>query len=89
MTGKRCHSALKIYTCNFKKLRVSLIAPQERICLQCRRHGKCGFYLWVGKIPWRRRWQPTPVSLPEKKSYGQNYLASYNLKGRKELDMIE
>ena len=24
---------------------------------------------WVGKIPWRRAWQPTPVFLPEK-SYG-------------------
>ena len=29
-----------------------------RICLQCRRHG---FDPWVGKIPWRRTWQPTPV----------------------------
>ena len=25
---------------------------------------------WVGKIPWRREWQPTPVSLPGK-SHGQ------------------
>ena len=31
-------SALRIYICNFKKLRVSLMSPQERICLQCRRH---------------------------------------------------
>ena len=23
-----------------------------------------GFDLWVGKIPWRRKWQPTPVFLP-------------------------
>ena len=30
---------------------------------QCRRHG---FDLWVRKIPWRRKWQPTPVFLPEK-----------------------
>ena len=22
------------------------------------------FYLWVGKIPWSRKWQPTPVFLP-------------------------
>ena len=21
---------------------------------------------WVGKIPWRRKWQPIPVPLPEK-----------------------
>ena len=33
---------------------------------QCRRHRRCGFNPWVGKIPWRRKWQPTPVFLPEK-----------------------
>ena len=26
----------------------------------------CGFNPWVGKIPWRRKWKPTPVSLPGK-----------------------
>ena len=30
--------------------------------LQCRR---LWFSSWVGKIPWRREWQPTPVFLPE------------------------
>ena len=29
-----------------------------------------GFDPWVRKIPWRRKWQPTPVSLPGK-SHGQ------------------
>ena len=33
---------------------------KESTC-QCRRRG---FDLWVGKIPWRRTWQPTPVFLP-------------------------
>ena len=33
----------------------------SRICLQCRRPR---FDLWVGKIPGRRAWQPTPVFLP-------------------------
>ena len=32
----------------------------------CRRHIRCGFDTWVGKIPWRRKWQPTPVFLPGK-----------------------
>ena len=32
-----------------------------RICLQC---GRPGFDPWVGKNPWRRAWQPTPVFLP-------------------------
>ena len=25
---------------------------------------RCRFDLWVGKTPWRRAWQPTPVFLP-------------------------
>jgi len=32
--------------------------------------GRPGFDPWVGKIPWRRKWQPTPVLLPGK-SHGQ------------------
>ena len=31
------------------------------LCLQC---GRPEFYPWVGKIPWRRAWQPTPGFLP-------------------------
>ena len=44
---------------------------------QCRRHKKCGFDSWVGKIPWRRTWQPTPVFLP-RKSQGQRSLVGYS-----------
>ena len=33
----------------------------KRICLHFRR---AGFDPWVGKSPWRREWQPTPVFLP-------------------------
>ena len=36
----------------------------------CRRHKRCRFDPWVGKIPWRRVWQPTPVFLPGE-SHGQ------------------
>ena len=32
-----------------------------KICLQCRRYRRLGFDPWVRKIPWRRKWQPTPV----------------------------
>ena len=35
---------------------------KESAC-QCRRHKKYGFDPWVGKIPWRRKWQPIPVFL--------------------------
>ena len=44
-----------------------------------------GFDLWVGKIPWRRKWQPTSVFLPGK-SHGQRSLAGYTPWGCKELD---
>ena len=33
-------------------------------------------YPWVGKIPWSRKWQPTPVSLPGE-SHGQGSLVGY------------
>ena len=32
--------------------------------MNCRRLKSCGFHTWVGKISWRRTWQPTPVYLP-------------------------
>ena len=38
------------------------------------------FNPWVGKIPWRRKWQLTPVTWPEK-SCGQRRLADYSLWG--------
>ena len=47
---------------------------QLRICLQCRKHG---FDPWVGKILWRRKWQPAPVLLPGK-SHGQRSLEGYS-----------
>ena len=42
---------------------------------------------WVGKIPWRREWLPTPV-LPGE-SHGQRSLVGYSLQGRKESDRTE
>ena len=47
-----------------------------------------GVYLWVGKIPWRRKWQPTPVFWPGK-SHGQRSLEGYSPWGRKESDTAE
>ena len=44
-----------------------------------------GFDPWVGKIPWRRAWQPTPVFLPGE-SHGQRGLAGCSPRGRKESD---
>ena len=57
----------------------------KRILLKCRR---CGFYPWVRKIPWRRKWQPPPVFLPGK-SRGQWSLEGYSPYGSQELDTTE
>ena len=40
---------------------------------QCSRHKGHGFDPWIGKIPWSRAWQPTPVFLPGE-SHGQRSL---------------
>ena len=56
--------------------------------LQCRRHRRCGFDPWVKKIPWRRKWQSTPVFLPGE-PHGQRRLAGYSPKGHKKSDVTE
>ena len=43
--------------------------------------GDTGFNFWVGTIPWRRQWQPTPVFLPGE--FWQKSLAGYSPQGRK------
>ena len=50
------------------------VGGKEPAC-QCRRHG---FKPWIRKIPWRRKWQPTPLFLPGK-SHGQRNLLGYLL----------
>ena len=50
--------------------------------------GDAGFVSWFGKIPWKRKWQFTPVFLPGK-SYGQRSLVGYSPWGHKESDSIE
>ena len=42
--------------------------------------GRPGFNPWVGKIPWRRKWQPTPVLLP-RKSHGRRSLVQVTVHG--------
>ena len=58
---------------------------QEPTC-QCRRHKRDGFDTWVGKIPWRRAWQPIWVFLPGE-SHIQRRLAGYSPQSCKELDI--
>ena len=55
------------------------VAQWSRTCLQ---ETWVQFKTWVKKIPWRRKWQPTPVFLPGK-SHGERSLAGYSPWGRK------
>ena len=49
---------------------------KEPAC-QHRRHKRRRFHLWARKIPWRRKWQPTPVFLSGE-SHGQRSLVGYS-----------
>ena len=55
------------------------------VCLQC---GRPRFNPWVRKIPWRRKWQPTPAFLPGE-SHGRRSLVGYSPRGCKESDTTE
>ena len=44
---------------------------------QCRRSKRRAFDPWVGRIPWRKAWQPTAVFLPGE-SHGQRNLVGYS-----------
>ena len=57
---------------------------KENAC-QCSRRKRHGFSPWVGNIPWRRVWQPTPVFLPWE-SHGQRSLVGYSSWGCEESD---
>ena len=63
------------------------LSGKESAC-QCRRHKGPRFDCWGGKIPWSRKWQPTPVLLPGE-SHGQKSLAGYSPRGHREVDMTE
>ena len=77
----KSHLCIFVY---FYCLRTSLVAQTVK-CIQC---GRLGFDPWVGKILWRRKWQPTPVFLPGK-SHGWRSLVGYCSWRRKESDMTE
>ena len=66
-------------------IRVSEVAQsQESVC----NAGDTDSIPGLGRFPWRRKWQPTPVFLSGE-SNGQRSLAGYSPGGRKESDMTE
>ena len=70
--------------CHLKQHSVSVKEP----ACQYRRCKRCGFNPWVGKIPWRRAGQPTPLFLPGE-SHEQRSLVGYSPQGCKESDTTE
>ena len=85
-TQIKCH-IVKSLPCILKPLKknrcalitdISLGFPSGSVVktrLQCRRPRRCRFSPWVGKIPWKRKWQPLPVFLSGK-SHWQRSLAA-------------
>ena len=63
------------------------LSGKEFACL-CRRFKRLRFDPWVGKLPWQRNWQPTPVFLPGESS-GQRSLVGYSPWSCKESDTTE
>ena len=76
------HNFLNALACFSLKYRycqhyTSLVAQRSRLCLQWRR---CRSDPWGGKIPWRWKWQPTPVFFPGK-CHGQRSPVCYSPQG--------
>ena len=95
--GEHTHSLLRMHfgTCRlfsftsmFGQVWLLMWCSAKESACQYRRHKKCRFYPWVGKIPWRRKWQPPPVFLPGK-SHRQRSLAGCSPWGLKELETTE
>ena len=77
--------SLHVYTIFCLSIHLLRWLSWQRACQQCRRPR---FDPWIGKIPWRRKWQLTPGLLPGK-SHGLRSLVGYSPWGRKESDTTE
>ena len=64
------------------------VTSGKKSACQCRKCKRCRFNPQDGKMPWKRKWQPTPVFLPGE-SHGQRSLAGYSPWGRKKSDRTE
>ena len=67
-TGANLGPGRKVFsfTSTLFSFRTELPKWWQRTHLPIRRHKRCRFDPWVRNIPWRRKWQPSPVFLPEK-----------------------
>ena len=79
---KHQYSIKRIYMEFRKIVTMTLYMRQQK------RHRWPGFNPWVRKIPWRRKWHPTPVLLPGK-FRGLRSLVDYSPWGHKKSDTTE
>ena len=63
------------------------LSGKEPAC-KSRRHKRSGLDPWMGTVPWRKTWLPTPVFLPGE-FHGQRSLAGYSPWDHKESEMTE
>ena len=75
----KLHSSSHWLTCSMilSRLGFSGDASGKEPTCQSRRHRRPRFDPWVRKIPWKKKWQPTPVFLPGE-SHGQRRLRGYS-----------
>ena len=64
-----------------------VLSGKEPTC-KCRRLKRHGFDPWVGRIPWRMEWQPTPV-FSTRESHELKSLKGYRPWSHKELNTTE
>ena len=85
-----CFLCLVVFVLPFLSCRVSLVAQivKNPHAIQENRVWRSRFDPWVRKMPWGRKWHPTPVFLPGK-SHGQRSLVGYSPWGCKELNTTE
>ena len=62
-------------TCVYIQQNIRWLSGKEFVC-QYKKYGFHPWVPWVRKIPWRRKWQATPVFLPGK-CHGRRSLAGY------------
>ena len=70
----------------FKKKPLTLMGTFQVVQRAKQSTYQCKFDPWGRKIPWRRKWQPTPVFLPGK-SHGRRSLEGCSPWGCKKLDI--
>ena len=86
--GHSCRLSHSMTLMLLANLEPSQMREWWRAHLQCRKHKRLGLDPWVGKIPWRRKRQPTPVFLPGE-FQGQKSLVGYSPWGSQESDTTQ